>query len=51
MVKEQHLMEKGCGVMAVTQLEMFKIFGVNNASSFHTNNQKNTFLVLGEGRY
>ena len=27
----------------------FVIFGVGNGSSFHTNNLKNNFLVLGEG--
>ena len=26
------------------------IFGVDNSSSFHTDNKKNNFLVLGEGQ-
>ena len=38
-------MEKVCRVMAM--IEMCKSFGVNNASSFHTDTQKNNFLVLG----
>ena len=39
-------MEKMNGVLAMTMLE---IFGVDNSSSFHADNLKNNFLVLGEG--
>ena len=31
----------------MAMIEMCKSFGVNNASSFHTDTQKNNFLVLG----
>ena len=43
-------MEKVHGVLVRTLLEMwyFLIFGADNNLSSYTDNQKNTFLVLGE---
>ena len=38
-------MEKVRGVLVMTIIT----FGVDNSSSFHTDNRKNNFLVLGEG--
>ena len=33
----------------MTLLENVRIFGVDNSSSYHSDNRKNNFLTLGEG--
>ena len=42
-------MEKVCGVLVITMLRMLLFFGFDNSSSYHADNRKNNFLVLGEG--
>ena len=50
MVEEYHLMEKVCGVLVMALLEVI-IFGADNTSSSHTDNQKNNFLILRDGAF
>ena len=42
-------MEKVSGVLVTIMQKNVVIFGVDNSSSSHTDNQKNGFLILGDG--
>ena len=44
------MLEKVCGSFIMTLLQMLlQIFGIDNTSSSHTDNQQNNFFVLAEG--
>ena len=48
-VKEQHLVEKVPGILQFITTRNVIIFAVDNSSSCHFDNPKNSFLVLGDG--